>query len=256
MGGAQIFHKIQKDRYYLLRSYLIDLLLMSCVAWLFINYGSDTSEISFKSLYLVIPGVIAGLAISSLLHNASHSNIRSALLNRVVGVLCGYWVLYGFTNFVLIHFLHHKYSDKDLDPVNPRGMSFLLFLSAPMRYMIRKTKKFLYQVHGNEKRYKAIMLFQSAIFHVLLVARVAAWYLVFGREVFLFFYLPGLAANIAVFAHINYVCHRDLPSGEVEILNLNHGYYFVANVLTLGGYFHKNHHLNQRLFDPRRLIRN
>lgn len=208
----------------------------------------------FGGIFIFVLAIINGLLVSSFLHNTAHGNVGSKYINRLVGEYCGYWVLYGFSNFVLVHMLHHQFSDKDLDPVNPKGMSFFTFLTAPMRYMIKTTKQFLYKVHGDKKNYQIIMSAQIIIFHLNLGLRLVIWYLLLGKTLFLCFYLPGFFTIVTIFAHINYVCHRDHEDGTVEVVNLNHNFYFkVANFFTIGGYFHKNHHLNMKAFDPRQV---
>jgi fatty-acid desaturase len=146
------------------------------------------------------------------LHNTSHGNIPNKLLNGIIGEWCGAWVSYGYTNFVMIHMLHHQFSDEELDPVNPKGMNFLLFLSAPMRYMIKTTKQYLFMVHQAVPHYAQIMQAQTAVFHMNLILRVSFWYLLLGQDLFVWFYLPTL--------------------------------------LTFGGYFHKNHHQKLSSFNP------
>lgn len=150
--------------------------------------------------------------------------------------------------------LHHQFSDEELDPVNPKGMNFLLFLSAPMRYMIKTTKQYLFMIHASFPRYNYIMQAQTVVFHINLILRVSFWYLLLGQDLFIWFYIPTLLTNFAIYAHINYVCHRDHADGSVEVVNLNHNlYYRIANVLTFGGYFHKNHHQKLSSFNPSRL---
>jgi fatty acid desaturase len=201
--------------------------------------------------FMILPfSIINGLVIASMLHNAAHSNFPTKLLNRVVGEYCGYWVLYGFTNFSLVHLLHHKYSDSSLDPVNPKGMSFFVFLTAPMRYMIKTTKKYLVLRHGHHADYKHVMKIQVALFHLNLALRLSLWYLILGKSLFLSVYLPGVVSIITVFAHINYVCHQQ-QGEEVFVMNLNHNlYYKIANFFTMGGYYHRNHHHNMKAFNP------
>ncbi len=209
-------------------------------------------EFNFLNLFVIlILAVINGLVVSSLLHNTSHSNVPTKILNRIVGEYCGYWVLYGFSNFSLVHILHHQHSDEEMDPVNPKGMSFIVFVSAPMRYMIKKTKLFLMSVHGDKAGYSLIMDAQVVLFHFNLILRLSIWYMLLGKFLFFAFYIPGFLTIVSIFAHINYVCHRDHIDGSVEIVNLNHNlYYKVANFFTMGGYFHKNHHVNMKLFNP------
>jgi len=255
MKGSKLFRQIKADRTYLLKSYLKDMILMSVMILLFLKTKAGLNlELTLPFAFIIIPfAVMNGLIIASLLHNTSHNNIRNTVFNRVIGEYCGYWVLYGYTNFVLIHFLHHQYSDEELDPVNPKGMSFIVFLTAPMRYMIRAAKKFLFKMHGQNSDYKKIMSAQTIVFHLNLLLRLILWYLLLGKSLFLLFFIPGFVSIVAVFAHINYICHKQTEKG-VDIQNLNHNlYYKIANFFTMGGYYHKNHHINMRLFDPRDL---
>lgn len=251
---GQIFKKINQDRNYLKNLYLMDSLLMISLIVLLNIFQLPNLELnSIQMIALILPAIANGLFIASLLHNTAHGNIKNKVLNRIVGEYCGYWVLYGFSNFTLVHILHHKYSDSDLDPVNPQGMSFIVFLTAPMRYMISTTKKYLFQKHGHHKDYKSTMNIQVFLFHLNLVLRLSIWYLILGKSLFLAIYVPGVLAIIGVFAHINYICHQKVGE-EVIVLNLNHNlYYKIANFFTMGGYFHKNHHLNMKAFNPMNL---
>lgn len=254
MGSGVIFNHIKRDRFYLLKHYSLEcagLLLLAILSW---NLPSLSSSLSLITPIYLIAGILFGLVCASLLHNTSHNNIKNPLLNRMVGEFCGWWVLYGYKNFVMIHLLHHIHSDEEFDPVNPKDMNFFVFLSAPMRYMIKETKAYLFSVHGKHSDYQKIMSAQTAIFHLLITLRLTCWYLILGQELFFFFYVPGFLSTVAIFAHINYVCHRDSDDGSVEVVNLNHNaYYRFANFITHGGYFHKNHHINPSLFDPRTL---
>jgi len=253
MTPSKIFNNIKKDRYYLLNSYLIDLSMMIVIIFILIKtkWSIDLNYTFIPSLIIFLLAIINGLFVSSLLHNSSHSNVPTKIFNRVVGEYCGYWVLYGFTNFCLVHILHHQHSDDELDPVNPKGMTFFVFLSAPMRYMINTTKKYLFQIHGKHNGYNNILQLQVVVFHINIALRLLIWYLILGNSLFLLFYLPSFITIVSVFAHINYVCHRDHEDGSVEIVNLNHNsYYKIVNFFTMGGYFHKNHHINMNLFNP------
>lgn len=256
MKSSTIYHRIKADKFFLLNTYLKDMatMLVLIAALAYFNIGLHLELSHIATLIVVAIAIINGLLISSFLHNTSHGNVGSKLVNRMVGEYCGYWVLYGFSNFVLVHMLHHQFSDKDLDPVNPKGMSFFTFLTAPMRYMIKTTKQFLFQIHGNKEHYQSIMNAQIMVFHLNLILRLVIWFLLLGKTMFLCFYIPGFLTIVTIFAHINYVCHRDLEDGSVEVVNLNHNLYFkVANFFTIGGYFHKNHHLNMKAFDPRQV---
>lgn len=243
--------QIRKDQYYLLKTYFIEALVLASLCLIFHKFISNDHGLNL-SLVIFLPfGIIFGLMVASFIHNASHGNVGGKFVNRLAGEFCGTWVLYGFTNFVMIHSLHHKYSDRELDPVNPQGMSFLTFLFAPMRYMIRVAQKWLNKVHGHNINYSRILFLQTILFHINLILRISLWFMLLGPGLFLCFYLPSLLANYAVHAHINFVCHNEKEDGSVEILNLNHNvYYKFVNFVTAGGYFHKNHHLDLKLFNP------
>lgn len=258
MTSSKTFNQIKKDKTFLLKSYLGDFLLTSSLIGSMLMFKkSEAFSISLTHMMLLPFAIIFGFMIASFLHNTCHQNVPTTKLNRIVGEFCGVWVLYGFSNFIMIHFLHHQNSDEDLDPVNPNGMTFLVFLSAPMRYMIKAAKKWLRLQHGHHENYESIMSAQIFLFHANLILKIAFWYVVFGPTLFLAFYVPSLLANYGILAHINFVCHRDLENGEVEIVNLNHNlYYKFANLVTFGGYFHKNHHLKMTMFNPMKLAPN
>lgn len=256
MKSSTIYHRIKADKFFLLNIYLKDMsvMLMMIAGLCYFNFGLQLNLSLNASLIVIVFAVMNGLVVSSFLHNTSHGNVGGKIVNRLVGEYCGYWVLYGFSNFVLVHMLHHQFSDKDMDPVNPKGMSFFVFLTAPMRYMIKTTKEFLFHIHGDKKNYQSIMNAQTIVFHLNLLLRLVIWFLLLGKTMFFCFYIPGFLTIVTIFAHINYVCHRDREDGTVEVVNLNHNLYFkVANFFTIGGYFHKNHHLNMKAFDPRQV---
>ncbi len=254
MNPVKTFLKIQKDPAYLLKNYLLDMFMTLALIVVLKNILSSWDLSTAQMVFLAPFAVIWGCLIASFLHNASHANVGGNLLNRMVGEFCGAWVLYGYSNFIMIHHLHHRYSDEKHDPVHPGEMNFLVFLSAPMRYMIVATKGWLRERHGHEEKYETLMEAQTVIFHINLVLKIVLWHTVFGTDLFLAFYVPALLANYGILAHINYVCHRENEDGSVEIVNLNHNlYYKFANFITFGGYYHKNHHLRLNVFNPMKM---
>ncbi|MES2525784.1 MAG: fatty acid desaturase [Bdellovibrionota bacterium] len=255
MNPVKTFLRIQKDPAYLLKNYLLDLFMTLTLIVVLKNILSSSWDLSSAQMIFLTPfAMIWGCLIASFLHNASHANVGGNLLNRMVGEFCGAWVLYGYSNFIMIHHLHHRYSDEKHDPVHPGEMNFLVFLSAPMRYMIVATKGWLRERHGHEEKYETLMEAQTVIFHINLVLKIVLWHTVFGTDLFLAFYVPALLANYGILAHINYVCHRENEDGSVEIVNLNHNlYYRFANFITFGGYYHKNHHLRLNVFNPMKM---
>lgn len=152
LAPATIFKRISERPYYLVGQYFYDCLLWGTLAVLaFFNIQRHEWSYHYTDLVVVILAIIMGWLVSSFIHNTAHNNIKNKYINRLVGEFCGLWVMYGFKNFILIHILHHKYSDQELDPVNPKGMSFFKFLTAPMRYMIRTGSKYMELKHGEHR---------------------------------------------------------------------------------------------------------
>ena len=257
MSPARIFARIQRDPFELARYYAAE----AGVLLLLVAALSDRwrSEIHLETLHLLAPllAVPLGWWVSSVLHAAAHASHGALLWNRLLGELAGAYVGYGFGSFVLIHGLHHGHADTPRDPVSPRGMSFLRFFSGPMRHATRKALEFLDALHGGSPHYRWARVLRAVGFYVNLGLRAALWYLLFGPELFLLLYVPSLVSNVAILAHINYVCHRDDGGpDEVVIVNLDHNlYYRLANAITSGGYYHRAHHLHPRLRDPRSAAR-
>ncbi|MDD4973283.1 MAG: fatty acid desaturase [Bacteriovorax sp.] len=250
---AHAFLKAKKNPLFLLRHYITDFLFLTIAIYLLltIHRPAPFQPLVWHGLLLLL-SIPFGWIIASFLHNTGHGNIKSLFLNNLIGEFCGHFVGYGFTNFVLVHTLHHNHSDQRFDPVSPEGMSFLRFALAPTKYMISRTKEYLEFVHGKNRHYKTILHAQTVIFYINLILRLVFWFLLLGPEFFIFFYLPAVTSNILILAHINYVCHRDFKDGSVEVFNMNHNlYYKIANFITIGGYYHKSHHLKLNLFDPR-----
>lgn len=254
MSPSRIFRACRVDPGYLLRVYLAEWVVLSALlatgAWL---RGASLMSMELGPAHALLPlvAVPVGWRAASLLHNAGHGNFGAVWLNRLVGEGVANYLGYGFTNFVLIHALHHAYSDEDDDPVSPRGKSFSAFLVSPLRDATRTARAHLRDRHG--ARHTPLHWHaETVLFHVLLLLRAACWFVWLGPEVFLTFYVPSVMSNVAILAHINFVCHRDRPDGTVELVDLTDTlYYRLANFVTTGGYHHRSHHLHPRLFDPR-----
>ncbi|MFT6068002.1 MAG: fatty acid desaturase [Bacteriovoracaceae bacterium] len=255
MKPAEVFKQMKRDPYFLLKDYSLDMLFLGTLVYSLYFFKTNLEFIFHPLLILaLIVAIPFGWLVAAFLHKAGHENVTKGPVNKIIGEFVGHFVGYGFHNFILVHTLHHLYSDHKYDPVSPRGMSFTRYLLSPNKYMIKNTKEFLRDTHKNIESYETILTLQSFVFHTNMILRLAAWFMIFGPALFLFFYLPAVISNIAILAHINYVCHRDLDDGSVEVFNMNHNaYYKLANFVTMGGYFHKNHHQNLSLFDPRKL---
>ena len=254
MRASAIFQRCRADAKFLMRRYFFETLqLLSIVAplaWLRWTAFTSFDLVPAHALAVVV-AIPFGWFVASLVHNAGHSNFPGRS-NRVIGEFAGAYLGYGYTSFVLIHTLHHSHTDRKHDPVSPRGLTFFQYLISPLRHPTRIARAYLASVHGASPGYERVRWGEFVAFNANVILRVAMWALVFGPELFLLFYIPSILSDVAILAHINYACHRDQYDGSVEIVNLSGNlYYDVANAVTMGGYFHKNHHLQPKLIDPR-----
>ncbi|MBB5712911.1 fatty acid desaturase [Sphingomonas xinjiangensis] len=143
--------RFRKDRYYLLRYYAWNMLLLFigglATHLLFANYYqmhfwplwvvglvlfvlpsfsliflsgayylalicvAQPHSFSLTSLGLVPLGILAGTISAALMHNAAHGNFRGVWLNRFWGEICGLFQLTGFAGWCISHFIHHAAPD-------------------------------------------------------------------------------------------------------------------------------------------------
>lgn len=247
-------NKFKKDKFYLLRysiQHSVVFLLLSLL--LVVTKGIDLS-FSFETkdfIYILSGLLLCGLP-SGLLHNCAHRNVGPIWFNDLVGEFLGTVMLYGYRGFSLGHMFHHKYPDNPMyDPHPPRGYSFLRFVIAPIEATLIIIERAYFENFGkNESTIRNISL-SRLFFNLSIFTKLSFWFLLFGAKIFILFYLVLYISNIFVFAHINYATHIENENGDSEIININSNlYYKVVNKISLGGYYHKSHHLRPRAFNP------
>lgn len=230
------------------------ILLLGCILG-FIFYNHD-SHLNFQAAhFLLLPlAVFFGIKIPTLMHNCVHGNLKSPLLNFLIGELTCFFVLMGMGIITINHTLHHAYSDSDLDPHNPSGKSFFQFFYSSLFTGVQIIENKFYEFHSKSK--KNILLFKMSIcmhyFDIFL--RLILWYLILGPTLFVAFFIPAFISYVFVFAHVNYKTHFQNELGEIEIVNLdNNLYYKIVNMIGSGVYYHKNHHTNPKCYNPKYL---
>lgn len=247
-------NEFKKNKYYLLNYSLKSLLLfigLDLLLYFMRGVSFDFELTRFDFFLILLPILFCGLP-SSLMHNSAHRNIKPRLFNNLVGEICGSFMLYGFRGFALAHMFHHIHPDDPLmDPHPPHGQSFLRFVVSPIKSTLLVVERAYYQSFGKNAETQKLIQWQLVVFNLGLIFRTLFWFLLLGPKLFALAYLPVYLANIFVFAHINYVAHRDRADGSFEIINLNHNiYYKIVNILSFGGYYHKSHHQRPQLFNP------
>jgi fatty acid desaturase len=213
--------------------------------WVF--HGAPTWQL------LLIPAALAGaIFFEPLMHNAAHGNFKPRWLNPLVGEICGVAQLSSFAVWQITHLMHHGHpDDPELDVHPPGQLSFLGFLGLMILLMFKALQKKHYKLWGTTPR--SILLWNVGSV-VILAGRVSCALLILlliGPVWFAFFYLPMNVFNILLYADFNYRTHR--PAGDgFEILDLNETPLDrFLNRISHGSYFHKSHHRNPRVFNPR-----
>ncbi len=247
-------NKFKKDPNYLLKYCVNTLIVFFILDGLLLYKNGVHFQFNFSSsdLYLPLLALLFCGLPSSIMHNCAHGNIKPRWLNELVGELCGTIMLYGYRGFALAHMFHHKYpDDPKMDPHPSRGHHLLSYAVSPIKSTLVVVERAYYQFFGETDKTKKSIKLQLALFNLGLVVRTAFWFLLLGPKFFFLAYLPIYAANIFVFAHINFATHIERADGNSEIINLNHNlYYRYINSVSFGGYFHKSHHLKPGAFNP------
>lgn len=251
-------NEFKKNPNYLLTYCIKTVVILSalCIALYFVR--GISFEISLEPWMYALPLVsilLCGFP-SAVLHNCAHSNTGTKRINDIVGEILGTFMLYGFKGFRLGHMFHHKYPDDPRYDVHPpKGHDFLSFLVSPIKATLEVVERSYYEEHGHNQKTINNIRAQKFLFNVGILLRITFWFLLFGPTLFVLLYLPTYFLNIFVFAHINFVAHRENADGTSEIINLNSNlYYKLVNRLSFGGYFHKNHHRRPRAFNPSKVV--
>ncbi|MBV8882654.1 MAG: fatty acid desaturase [Chroococcidiopsidaceae cyanobacterium CP_BM_RX_35] len=212
-------------------------------------------DFSFWNLALIPLGVIVGLYSAVMIHNAAHANIKPLWLSRLIGEICGLHQLGGFTGWVVTHHLHHCFpDDPEKDPHPPHNLQFWKFADEMKNTIRGALTRSYFEIWGETAKSQRIWTGLEILLPINRFLRSLLWLLIGGPIVFTFFFIPSYIGNVLIFYHFNYYTHTQAIGATGDIMNLNHNvFYKLMNTLLFGTYFHKNHHLNPNLFDPRKL---
>lgn len=226
---------------------------VGCAAALAADAITGSSLPAWSLALLPVASVVWALLLTAFLHNASHDNFRPAAINRPIGEFCGLAQLVGYADWAVVHVLHHAYSDDpDRDPHPPGIKTFWPYLFGLRANVGRVLLNEYFGRWGRTpeaRRQLGRMMIASKIGQV---AKLSFWWLLLGPTVFSWFFATSVVFKLFHFAWVNYATHRTDETGGLR--NIGDGpVYRVLNFFTYGLYYHKNHHLNPKLFDPRRL---
>ncbi len=247
----------KKDPNYLLKSFTYNTILFGLLNLLLLEFKNQAHFLfSFYSLPLIFAGLVVGLISATAFHNASHGNIKPRILNKLIGELTADFSLEDMKCFRIGHMLHHIHSDDPLlDPHPPQGLNFLQFILSSRQKTISCIENLYYKHHGKSKKSVRNVFLQIVVFHMAAVMKLIFWYLFLGPVGFTFFFIPAYLSYFFGFAHLNYISHKD-ETNEGNIFNHDGGWFYsLMNLITSGGYYHKNHHLSPGLYNPSKLNR-
>ena len=243
----------KKDPNYLVKYFILNSLCFGTFNIIIYSRHFKHYKIHFNFIaaIFILLGLVAGLISATAFHNASHRNIKPRLLNDLIGEFTASFSLEDIRCFRIGHMLHHMHvDDQVLDPHPPKGLSFLQFIMKSRQKTISCISNLYYRQYGKSKKSRANVSAQILLFHVAVMLKLIFWFLTLGPFGFIFFFIPSYLSYFFGFAHLNYISHQD-EEGEAQIHNHNEDFFYkVMNVLTSGGYYHKNHHLSPGLYNP------
>jgi fatty acid desaturase len=203
----------------------------------------------------VVAGTLIGLQSAWLMHNAAHDSIQPAWLNRVIGEVCGLQQLMGFPGWAVPHIIHHQNpDDPESDPHPPQYQTFMQYLSAMGPSMARVATRNFHTMWSERSDLQRLWKYTALSSMGARYLRAVFLLLLLGTKIFVLGFIVSKIVNMVFYVHFNFATHRPAANGEIEILNLDHNFYYKFTNATMAGmYFHKNHHAKASLFDPRRL---
>jgi fatty-acid desaturase len=233
---------------------LVSLLYLGVFLW------DGTAQVSIPiGSMIVLAGIYFGIVTAALMHLVAHRGIKPRWLNSLVGEVCALQQLVGVAEWAIPHVLyHHRYSDDpENDPHPPEGTGYLRY-ALNMKFNIAMfLAKAWFRKWGQTKEMEKLWQRTGLSIMGVSLLRASVWFLLLGPTYFLLFYIPSYLASMLLYTHFNYFTHRPDENGNYVPINCeNRGFIFILNKLTFGAYYHKNHHDNPGLFNPKYLPHN
>lgn len=246
------FTQLRKNRYFYLYydGFYIVACLLALAAMHFGNHQALIATWDFRYL-LLLPFVMhAQILCSVWVHNATHNNFPRAI-NRIVGELCGVVVLTRFASWEVIHQRHHRFSDDVEKDPHPCVSGYWAFVGKTIVGVERQLQAIYFELYGDTpetRRYEKLRAYVSYATNLLLIA---TWFRFLGVYAFCFFFVPASIVGALHLFHFNWSTHNAFsPTQDFKPVNLNHGFYWIGNILWHGIYWHANHHKRAGLFNP------
>lgn len=254
-GEMKFFWSNFRTKAYFLPAYLACHMLLSVSLLLILELGFKgglSQFTTFPVAFLIVTGFLIGIKLPTIMHNCAHENLGFG--NLFWGELTASVTLISFGIVCVNHIFHHAHPDTEKDPHTPNDKSFFFYLLTCLHSGVDVIRKGYLKFHGDNMRNRSLYNASVLIHFVSIPLKILVWKALLGTEIFLFFFLPLFLAFIFTFAHVNYITHQKDEHGRNVILNMNSNpWYKFVNLVADGIYFHKNHHINPKLYNPQTL---
>lgn len=251
---SRTWKKFISQRFYLTRYFALHWLALSVLTAMLWKYVGISTEIHFNLFhFLLVPlCIFPGIMIPVFMHNCAHGNHRNQFLNNFLGEIAASFCLMSLGIVRINHTLHHAFSDTDHDPHPPGKQSFLRFFFLSQFAGSGVIEERFLESHGRSSLNRFVFNLNRLLHYGSYGLRLTCWYLILGPELFMTFFIPSYLIFSFGFAHVNYVTHSQDPDGEVRILNKDDNlYYRFINFIGSGIYYHREHHRNPKLLNPK-----
>lgn len=223
-----------------------------------LHYGGYTPPATEFSLWHLALFPIA-LYLTIMAHVFSHCASHGAfgrttlgkVVNRIMGELCGAYVLTKFASWEIVHRRHHRYSDDPVRDPHPAERGYWSYAKNTLINVEKQLQQEYFDVHGDTPERRRYERFRSVYSFVSGVVLALFWEQLFGLPLFLELIAPAWVLAGLFVIHFNWVGHNaHTKDGAIEPTNLDHGWFWIGNRIFFGIYFHGSHHRVAVVFNP------
>jgi stearoyl-CoA desaturase (delta-9 desaturase) len=225
-----------------------------------IGYVPPATHFSL-SLLLAFPVVLyLTILAHAFTHCASHGawgqlswsrGTPGKVVNRVVGELCGAWVLTKFASWEIVHRRHHRYSDDATRDPHAAERGYWSYAKNTLINVEKQLQQEYFDVHGDTPERRRYERFRSVYSFVSGVLLALFWEQLVGLPIFVELVAPAWVLAGLFVIHFNWVGHNAHTKDEkIEPTDLDHGWFWIGNRMFFGIYFHGSHHRMAMVFNP------
>ena len=206
-------------------------------------------SLSLMYLVYILAAILVTFPLTGIYHCASHVSMRPRWLNRFIGEIIGLWHMSSIDEWSIIHAMHHAYSDDpQKDPHPPAGLIFSQFLKTTAQKIFATLKQQFINIHGEENLKDLNNALKIGLLRQMLLSYF--WFVLLGAKLYIFLFATNIVFKKLHYAWFNWATHVR-AGDDVDILDLNSGYYRIINAFSFNLYLHRAHHKRPGDFIPR-----